>query len=361
MVTLLSLCLRAEVSAQSGNETILWNDALDQQPAWYGSTEAVRIADNVLLYQHKSGGWPKNIDMARVLIEADKDRLRNEQVEHGTTPHNITIDNGATYTQMRFLARVYELTGYDRFKNSFLRGVDYLLEAQYDNGGWPQYYPIGEGYYEEITFNDNAMIGVLRLLRDIVASRTPFSFVDAARRSASEAAVDRGIESILRMQIRVGDKLTAWCAQHDKNTLEPAWARAYEPPSLSGGESVGIVRFLMSIEEPPPEVIAAIEGAATWLEGVSIPGLRYERFTDKEGEQDRRVVQDPDAPILWARFYEIGSNRPIFLGRDSVVRYSLAEIERERRRGYAYYGTWADVLLDKEYPLWRSKHILPAE
>ena len=352
------MCLGAEVWAQSGNKPILWDDALDQEPAWYASAEAVRIADNVLAYQDKSGGWPKNIDMARLLGEAEKDGIRKEQAERGATAQNITIDNGATHTQMRYLARVYKRTGFERFKESFLRGVDYLLEAQYNNGGWPQYYPIREGYYEQITFNDGAMVGVLDMLRDIATGQPYFAFVDATRRAGIEAAVTRGIESILRMQIRQDGKLTAWCAQHDKNTLEPAWARAYEPPSLSGGETVGIVRFLMSIEVPTPEIIAAIEGATAWLENVSIHGLRYDGFTNQEGEKDRRVVQDPDAPRLWARFYELGSNRPIFLGRDSVVRYALAEIERERRGGYSYYGTWADALLEKEYPQWRSRYLL---
>lgn len=151
---LLPLWLSPEGRAQSETKPISWNEALDQAPGWYGSSEAVRIADNVLLYQHESGGWPKNIDMAEVLSEEDETRIREEQAAGGTTLSNITIDNGATYTPMRYLARVYEATGEERFKESFLRGVDYLVEAQYENGGWPQYHPIREGYYENVTFND---------------------------------------------------------------------------------------------------------------------------------------------------------------------------------------------------------------
>ena len=91
-VTILSLCLCAEVLAQAGKETVPWNDALDQPSAWYASDEAVRIADNVLLYQGQSGGWPKNIDMARIFTEVDKDRIGLEQAKRGPTPNNITID-----------------------------------------------------------------------------------------------------------------------------------------------------------------------------------------------------------------------------------------------------------------------------
>ncbi len=58
---------------------------------------------------------------------------------------------------------------------------------------------------------------------------------------------------------------------------------------------------------------------------------------------------------IWARFYEIGTDRPIFTGRDAVVRYRYDEIERERRTNYAYYGDWPRTMIDKEYPAWAAK------
>jgi len=119
VAALLPLLLCAEVWAQVTPEPVDWDDALDQETVWYGGAEAICIADNVLLYQHASGGWPKNIDMAEVLSVADKNRIRDEQAKGGTTLSNITIDNGATYTPMRYLARVYEATGRDRFAEGF--------------------------------------------------------------------------------------------------------------------------------------------------------------------------------------------------------------------------------------------------
>jgi PelA/Pel-15E family pectate lyase len=70
---------------------------------------------------------------------------------------------------------------------------------------------------------------------------------------------------------------------------------------------------------------------------------------------DRVVVEDASAKPLWARFYEIGANRPIFSGRDSVIKYSLAEIEHERRTGYGWYTSAPAALLEKDYPGWRKK------
>jgi len=69
---------------------------------------------------------------------------------------------------------------------------------------------------------------------------------------------------------------------------------------------------------------------------------------------DRVVVQDPAAAPIWARFYEIGTNRPIFVGRDSVVKYSVAEIEHERRVGYSWYVDTPAKLLQKDYPAWKK-------
>ncbi len=141
---------------------VAWKESLSQPPAWYAGAEAVRIGDNVLLYQRETGGWAKNIDMAEALTEKEKADLRKQKKEAEST-----IDNGATYTQMGYLARVYNATRQERFRDGFLRGLDYLLAAQYDNGGWPQYYPLRTGYYTHITFIAGAMVGALTLLRGV--------------------------------------------------------------------------------------------------------------------------------------------------------------------------------------------------
>lgn len=48
-------------------------------------------------------------------------------------------------------------------------------------------------------------------------------------------------------------------------------------------------------------------------------------------------------------------NRPIYSGRDAVVRYDIPEIEAERPNGYAWLGTWPAALVDEEYPAWRAR------
>lgn len=333
---------------------VVWDAALAQPPAWYASEEAVRIADNVLLYQRDVGGWPKGIDMASKLTETDRATL----LKLKTNPMDCTIDNSATTTQIGYLAKVYGAAGHERFKEGFNKGLDYLLAAQYPNGGWPQYYPNTSAYYAHITFNDNAMVNVLNLLRETSRGKGDFAFVSRDRREKAAQAVQKGIDCILRCQVRVKGEPTAWCAQHDEKTLMPAPARAYELVSLSGSESVGLVRFLMSIERPDPRVFAAIDSAVDWFEKVKIEGIKVIDKADPSlsGGFDKVVVPDPNAPRIWARFYEIGTDRPFFCGRDGVKKYSLAEIEHERRTGYAWYTSAPGYLLEKDYPLWLSKY-----
>jgi PelA/Pel-15E family pectate lyase len=342
-------------TAQTGDKTpsaFKWRDALKQKADWYAGAEALRVADNLLLYQRDTGGWPKNIDMAATLSEKERAELLKQKGDN-----EATIDNGATFTQLEYLARVYTAQKQERHRESFIKGLDYLLAAQYENGGWPQYYPLRKGYYTHITYNDNAMVGVLELLRDVARRGPDYTFVDDARRLKSEKAVERGVECILKTQVKVNGKLTVWGAQHDEVTFAPAPARKFEPVSLASRESVAVTRFLMGVERPDPRVVEAIESAVAWFNASQLAGIRWIEKEDKSqpGGFERTVVKDPQAPPLWARFYEIGTNRPVFEGRDGVVRYSVLEIEAERRNGYGWYTVEPSKLINKDYPAWQKR------
>jgi len=331
---------------------VRWNEINRQAAEWYAGDEARVIAESLVQYQTKEGGWPKNTDMTK---PPSAEFLASTEFDHRAP----TIDNGATTTQLFFLARVLTVRGDANLRAAFDRGVDYLLAAQYPNGGWPQYYPLRPGYYTHITYNDNAMLNVVAVLNAVAGGAPPYAFVDDARRQKAGAAVVKAVECVLRTQVKQDGKLTVWCAQHDEKTLVPAPARNFEPVSLSGAESVGLVRFLMNVEKPTPEIVAAIEGAVAWFQAVQIRGLRVENFTGADGKRDRRAVPDPAALPLWARFYELGTNKPIFIGRDKVIRYDFNEIEQERRAGYVYLANWPADLLARDYPRWREKNKLP--
>lgn len=311
---------------------------------WFAGDEAKRIAANILSYQADLGGWPKNIDTTAAPYPGDRKDLKP------------TFDNDATTDELRFLARMFKATKDETYQKAVEKGVDYILKAQYPTGGWPQFAPPPKTYHRHITFNDNAMIRLLQFLRETYTSDV-YAFLGAGRHKAARQAFDRGIECILKCQIKVGDKLTAWCAQHDEMDYSPRPGRSYELVSLSGAESVEIVRLLMSLDKPSAEVVRAVEGAVAWFEAAKIKGIRVAVEKDDKSPtgRNRLAVKDPSAPPMWARFYDIKTNEPIFADRDGVAKHELADIGYERRNGYAWLGYWPQKLLEQDYPAWKKK------
>lgn len=316
---------------------------------WYGTADAKAVAENVLLYQRESGGWPKNKPMHNPLTPEEKAALKENK-----PGMEASLDNDATTTEMRFMAKMYNQTKDEKYRKSFEKALDYILEAQYDNGGWPQFYPLREGYYTHITYNDNCMVNIMDLLRDIFNKDPMFAFVETdAMIAKAKKSFDKGVECILKTQIICDGKPSVWCAQHDENTLAPAKARAYELPSFSGGESGDIICLLMEIPNPSKEIINAVEGAISWLQAHKIEGIKVVwRLPD--GSEDRHIEADPNAPTIWARFYDLDTQKPYFCGRDGVKREKLADIEYERRNGYGYY-TYAPQRALDAYPAWKAK------
>jgi pectate lyase len=312
--------------------------------AWFTSEEGRRVTTNILSHQSDAGGWPKNTDTTTQPFAGDRKELR------------ATFDNGATTDELRFLARAFNATKDERCRVSFERGFDHILQAQYPTGGWPQFYPPDQGYHRHITFNDDSMVRLMEFLRETWTDDR-YAFVPGARKQAAREAFARGVQCILKCQIKVDGRLTGWCAQHDELDFRPRPGRAYELVSLSGSESVGIARLLMSLDQPGPEVIQAVEGAVAWFQAAALKGIKVIIVPDAKSPKgtDKRVVADAAAPLLWARFHEIGSNRPIYCDRDGVKKHRLEEIGYERRNGYGWLGDWPRTLLEREYPAWRKR------
>jgi PelA/Pel-15E family pectate lyase len=313
------------------------------------------MAERMLLYQRNNGGWPQPggdaIDYKKEITETLKTKLLSEK-----SKLDATIDDQATTKEIKYLVTIFKKTNHKKYLEAAENGINYLLSAQNTNGGWPQFYPDSSGYRKHITYNDNAMIDVLNILKYTAEATNDFDVIDKNFTAKAQQAVSRGIACILKTQYKQKDKLTVWCAQHDKHSLLPVKARAFELPSLSGAESVNIVYFLMAIDKPDAPIKNAIKAAVAWFETHKIVGINIKTIqdTNQPSGKDRVVIQDPDA-MVWARFYDLDTNKPFFVGRDSVPKSTLAEIENERRIGYAYYGIWPKKLLTKDYPEWLKK------
>lgn len=317
------------------------------------------VADKMLLYQRKNGGWPKhfqgnkNVDYKRELNDSELKELK-DGFDAGI---DATIDNEATTKEIKYLVKAYKTYKVEAYLKAAEHGIDYLLKAQYANGGWPQYYPDFSLYRSQITYNDNAMVNVLNVLQDAVRGKNDFDAIDKMYVPFCKVAIAKGVDCILKTQIKQNGVLTVWCAQYNAKTLQPEMARKFELASLSGSESVGIVRFLMQQQNPSKEIIDAVKGAVQWFEKVKIVGFSFVEIkapNEKSGK-DKVLVKDDANPGIWARFYDLKTNEPFFTGRDSQPKKTITEVENERRIGYAWYGVWPEKLIDKEYQEWLMK------
>ncbi len=332
--------------------------ALPDQPS-YQPTQVPEIVENILLFQRENGGWPKDYDMLAVLTDEQRQTVRETRSRTDTS-----FDNGNVHSQVVYLAQAFTVSGDPAWRDACLRGFDFMLSAQMPNGGFPQRYPVAKGYSRHITFNDGVMMGIVNALQDCSEGASHWTWIDMDRKAKAKDAVTRSVECILRCQIVVDGQRTGWCQQHDEKTYAAASARTFELASICPQETTEVVRFLMRFESPSDEMKSAMASAVDWLESVELPGVKVSRVEAPREEFERHtadfdvvVVSDPQAPPLWARHYEIGTNRPIFAGRDGLKKYTLAEIAKERRTGTVWYGGWPLKLLKNEYPLWKAKHV----
>ena len=336
---------------------------LNEPTSWYGSNEAVRIANIIVSFQTPAGGWSKNLNLAaqprvpgesfapdnnsRYLSKDDFDSL-----PAGHWDYVGTFDNNATITELRFLAKVIAAGGTDQvkpFRTSFLRGLDYIFAAQYPNGGWPQVWPLQGGYHDAITYNDDAMINILNLLREVASRTNEFAFVPGKPRQLAAASLQRGLACILASQIIEDGHPTVWCQQHDALTLQPVSARNYEMPSEVSSESAAVMMFLMAQPHPGPEITASVNAAAAWFKKTQISDMAFKVVPG----QGRHLAPAPGHGPIWARYYQIGTDRPIFGDRDKTIHDNLNEISTERRNGYAWFNDAPQIALTR-YAEWKA-------
>lgn len=317
---------------------------------FFSTPENQKLAEVVMSYQTPTGGWSKAVDYTA----GPRQPGTHWTAQTGDAWHYCgTFDNRTTTEQVKFLAGVFMATKREDVKAALMKGLEYVFAAQYPNGGWPQNYPVERGYHEAITLNDDAMTHVLEVLHDLAEGDNHFAFADAALRERAQAAFDRGISCYAAMQIKIDGKPSVWCAQHHPLTLEPVKARAKEPPSLSGGESANLVRFLMRSAPVTPQTTAMIESALAWFDAHRIKGTR--KIKTPQGKTD--YVSDPaSTDQLWARFYDLQTQQPIFAGaQDGIVYSTFAEMAAKNKVAYDFFSTRPQELLEKELPRWKKR------
>ncbi len=356
LTLILSLCAWMMASLSTAQvHSQQWKQILRQtDESFYKTDEAQRIGEQLMLYQRVTGGWPKNINMVTPLTQEQREQVMADK--HRTD--DSTTDNDATNIQMHFLARLFHATHDKQVRESFCKAVEYLLSGQYDNGGWPQYWPNSHGYQVHITYNDDAMVNTMLLLRAVAEAKTPFepALTSKELRKRAGKAFEKGVECILKTQICMDGQLTVWCQQHDRDNFLPAPARAFELPSFCSQESASIVSLLMSLPHPDDQVKSAVHAAMKWFDTYKLTGLRLERtFSRESGMRNVRLLPDPNGRPLWARYYDLENTKPFVCDRDGIPRQRLEDIGYERRNGYAWYGD-RPASLYSIYEQWADKY-----
>ena len=316
------------ITASAAEADYDWSGFLKNSADWFGTSEAIKIADECIQYQvANEGGWQKGMLTSHT----------------GDWAHS-TIDNDATTSQIRFLMRTYAQTKQQKYLDCAMRGVDCLFKMQYSNGGWMQCLNTPGTYHAHITLNDGAYCHVLYIMQEMSTKSGDFTAVSDAYAQKAQTALEKGIQCLLDMQIVNNGVKTAWCQQHDENSLKPAAARAYELPSACTSESAGVITFLYNYAKQHPErkdIIESVNAAIKWFQKVTLTGIEFVKSGD-----DKIVRENPNASPIWARFYELGTDRPLFSDRDSSVHYDVMEISKERRTGYAWYGNWGKNIVN---------------
>jgi len=302
--------------------------------------DAARAAANALAQgQLESGGWDYLIEFDP---EAGKKWYRRVDMgklsaADGAKHRNIsTYDDNTTQSALRFLLAYCDAAKGStdpreaRIRAALDYGLKKFLEAQYPNGAWPQRYdgipkrmedyPIKRAAYPQdyprtwphadykfyYTFNDNTHRDCIATMLDAFHRTGKREYLDAAK---------RGGDFIVLAQMP--EPQPAWAQQYNAQ-MEPAWARAFEPPSVTGGESVGALRMLMDlyVETGEEKYLKPVPAAIAWFE------------------------RSATGPNRWARYYELHTNKQLFGDRDGRMYYRLQDISEERQKGYSWSGDY---------------------
>lgn len=287
-------------------------------------------ADVVLSYQLTNGGWPKNLDYNSV-------SAGNGGSDSGT------IDNGATITEMVYLAEIYKTGGNTKYRDAVRRAANFIVSSQYSTGALPQFYPLKGGYADHATFNDNGMAYALTVLDFAAKKMAPFdndTFSDADR-ARFKTAVTKGTDYILKAQWKQNGTLTVWCAQHGATDYLPKKARAYELESLSGSESIGVIGFLMT-QPQTADVQKAVKAALNWFNS---PTTYLDGYTYDRAQAKTNPIIKKSGSKMWYRFYDLNTNRGFFSDRDGSKFYDITQMSEERRTGYVWGGDYGSNII----------------
>lgn len=306
--------------------------------------DAARDAAEALVYgQLASGGWTNSVD-----FNPRGDRVAQYRNGKGRGKNNSTLDDDITQSAIRFLMHFDKTVQFQPgpIHDSVKAALDALLAAQFPNGGFPQVWtgpvkprPIVAANYPEYDWRTEGKVRNywdMYTLNDGLAGTVSATLIDADaiyHDPRYRSALVRLGDFLLLAQMP--DPQPAWAQQYNER-MQPIWARRFEPPAVTGGESQDAMETLLRIHRAT--------GDAKYL----APIPRALDYLKRSRLADGRL----------ARYYELQSNRPLYMnrtGEDYHLTYDDSNLP-------AHYGWKVASRLDaieREYLAARNGHPLP--
>lgn len=261
---------------------------------------AEKVAGALIFGQQDSGGWNYMIDFAGDASNRHWYNTIGKNAwgfeEHNHYYGNATFDDEVSSEASRFLLRMYLEKLDTSFKPALDKAINFIIQAQYPLGGWPQRYPLKhdaphgnlEDYTSFYTFNDEVISGNLDFLIDCYLTLGENRFLDPIQRAMNFYIITQQ-----------GNPQAGWGQQYDMQ-LVPAHARSYEPAALLPGQTfknaMSLIRFYEYTGDR--KFISRIPDAIKWLESIQLP---------KSETADGRYTH----PV----FVEKGSNKQLYAHR----------------------------------------------
>ncbi len=310
----------------------------------YAITPSLQGAKYVMSWQLDSGGWSKDNPNHYTRYWNGTEKKAAYYQSNQVTPLG-TIDNMATIGELTYLVDAYQLTKDATIKKSILKGLGFLMTMQYETGGFPQVYPkqdtVSSAYENDATFNDEATVNVLKLLKNVMNKESGFSsdLIDSNLYYQLKTTYDKGIDFILKAQVVVNGVKTAWSGHHNPYTYAATKGRSFEPVALISRESVAIVDFLKSLNSTDSRIQTAILSAEIWFVKTVVLNKEF----NYGGSNNVYYLNDP-GKYMWYRYYEIGTNKALFGDTDGSVHYDIHEISKEKANYYGWAGNWGKYI-----------------
>lgn len=328
IVVLLGLCLGLQ--AQSVRSALWPQEERTYRGMFFQTDQATVLADWILQYQLPDGGWASGVYYPS--LEAGTPVAQTAQEKESL---RSSLQGQSTLAEIHFLSQMYQQTARRKYRRAAEEGIRFLVRAQYSHGGWP----LQQGQADPIiSLADNTFINVMNLMYRLYMGRVPYDYVPDDLRQQCLEAFQHGVDFLLRTQCRFEGKPTGWCTNYSAESLLPVAGGPQQPVAVNSQITDDMTLLLQNLIEPSEAVKEAIAGARNWYETTKISGLTRQNYINKQGKRDFRFVQDRHAPALWALYYSLEDNQPIFCELDGTQVRNLDDLTYEARKSLSWYN-----------------------